>query len=445
MVNRTMVTPHKNKQIPVALMNTNSYNVWIRQPLLAADIVEAKDCPWDYQTSMSRNGNKINISFCPVPSTEVQAEILAISAKTAEPGNNSEKTTNSEGGERQKFRSQPDFNRNFDFDKELGWLPFPVNMGEVEMTESQKKQFIWLIYNHKSVFSLCDEDLSLCDHLKHTIPTTMDKPIYLPHCTIPVQPQAEVHKCLDTWLKQGIIWPSRSPYVLQVVIVRKKTRDIRLCVDFRALNAITVCDSFPLPQIEEALQAVKAAVWFTSFDLAQGYLQLAMNEADIHKTAFHAGSSGLYKFTHMPFGLSNVGASFCCLMEMCLGDQQYLTLLFYLNDICIFGSSVDQMLDRITMVLQHLKDFNLKIKPKKSFFFQSNILFLGHMLSKDRILPNPKKVSKVKNWPIPKMVKEVHSFLGLALYYQRFIPKFVKWANPLHDLICPIETKKKHA
>ena len=102
-----------------------------------------------------------------------------------------------------------------------------------------------------------------------------------------------------------------------------------------------------------------------------------MDEADIHKTAFHAGSSGLYEFTHMPFRLSNAGASFFHLMEMCLGDQQYLTLLFYLNDICIFGSSIDEMLDRIAMVLQHLKDFNLKIKPKKLFFFQSNILFLG--------------------------------------------------------------------
>ena len=218
-------------------------------------------------------------------------------------------------------------------------------------------------------------------------------------------------------LKQGIIWPLRTPYALQVVTVHKKTGDICLCVDFRALNTITIHDSFPLPRIEEALQAVKAAVWFTSFDLAQEYLQLAMNKEDIHKTAFHAGSSGLYEFTQMPFGLSNAGASFCHLMEMCLGDQQYLTLLFYLDDICIFGSSFDEILDRIAMVLQHLKDFNLKIKPKKSFFFQLDVLFLGHMLSKDGILPNPEKVSKVKIWPIPKTAKEVHSFLGLASYY----------------------------
>ena len=132
------------------------------------------------------------------------------------------------------------------------------------------------------------------------------------------------------------------------------------------MNAISIHDSFPLPLVEEALQAVQAAIWFSSFDLAQGYLQMAMEEADILKTAFPAGSSGLYEFTHMPFGLTNTGASFCQLMEMCIGDQQYVTLLFYLNDICIFAEMVNQMLDRIELVFSCLKEFNLKIKPKKS-------------------------------------------------------------------------------
>ena len=147
----------------------------------------------------------------------------------------------------------------------------------------------------------------------------------------------------------------------------------------------------------------------------------------------------------MPFSLSNAGASFCHLMEMCLGNQQYLMLLFYLDDICIFSSSIDEMLDRVTLVFNHLKEFNLKIKLKKSFFFQSNVLLLGHVLSKDGILPNPEKVSKVRDCPILNSAKDEHSFLGLASYYQRFIPQFTKWANPLHDLIHPIVTKKKHA
>ena len=123
------------------------------------------------------------------------------------------------------------------------------------------------------------------------------------------------------WLRQGIIRPSKSPYASQVVIVRKKTGEIQLCVDYQRLNTIMVRDAFPLPRIDEALQAVHNCQWFMSFDLVQGYLQLPVEEADIPKTAFRAGSSGLYEFTHMPFGLSNSRSSFCCLMEMCLGDQ----------------------------------------------------------------------------------------------------------------------------
>ena len=200
--------------------------------------------------------------------------------------------------------------------------------------------------------------MGFCDVLKHSIPTTTDKPVYLPHWQIPVQLQSEVRKCLDNWLKQGIIHPSKRPYASQVVIVCKKTSEICLCVDFRRLNAISICDSFPLPRIEESLQAIQAAVWISSFDLAQGYLQMAMEEEDILKTAFCAGSSGLYKFTCMPFGLINTGMSFCRLMEMCIGDQQYVTLLFYLDDICIFAEMADQMLERIELVFSHLKEFN---------------------------------------------------------------------------------------
>ena len=208
-------------------------------------------------------------------------------------------------------------------------------------------------------------------------------------------------------------------------------------MDFRKLNAISIRDSFPLPRIEEALQAVQAAVWFTSFDLAQGYLQMAMEEADIPKTAFHAGSSGLFEFTHMPFGLTNAGASFCRLMEMVIGDQQFVTLLFYLDDICILANSANQMLDRIELVFSRLKQYQLKIKPKKFFFFQMEVSFLGHILSAKGIAPNPEKVDKVRDWPVPKTSKEVHSFIGLASYYCRFIPNFTKWSKPLNALIVP--------
>ena len=446
-VNHTYVNPTKAKQVSVILLNTNSYNVWIRQPLYAAAIwdVELKD--WDYEPIITKSdeANTFEVKLQPVPPEDLREEILSNATEVNQETNDtSGRNTSNEKDEKPSFGIRPNTkDPDFDFKKELERLPFELNIGDAPLTRDQQARLIDVIYNHTEVFSLFDGDLGFCDVLKHSIPTTTDKPVYLPHRQIPVQLQSEVRKCLDNWLKQGIIRPSKSPYASQVVIVRKKTGEIRLCVDFRKLNAISIRDSFPLPRVEEALQAVQAAVWFSSFDLAQGYLQMAMEEEDIEKTAFRAGSSGLYEFTRMPFGLTNAGASFCRLMEMCIGDQQYVTLLFYLDDICIFAETADQMLDRIEFVFSRLKEFNLKIKPKKSHFFQTSVTFLGHILSADGVSPNPEKVAKIKDWPTPKTPKEVHSFVGLASYYRRFIPNFAKWAGPLHALIVPASFKQK--
>ena len=450
-LNSTLVTTSRSKQVPVILMNMNSHNVWIRQPLFAGELYQAEHSPWEYETVVYKENEEIKFGFQPVPNQEIQAEISATHAEMEKQRQESTAQEDKKGKEKEKSEEKPEFgprpdteSPDFDFVKECKKLPFPFNHNyNAPLTLEQKKRYINIIYDCECVFSLHDEDLGYCDKIKHTIPTTSDKPVYLPHRAIPVQLQAEVRKCLETWQRQGIIRPSNSPYASQVVIVRKKTGEIRLCIDFRALNKVSRRDSFPLPRVEEALQAVQSAMWFTCFDLAQGYLQLAMMESDIHKTAFRAGSSGLFEFTRMPFGLSNAGASFCRLMEMCIGDQQFVTLLFYLDDICVFSSTIDEMLDRIELVFKRLKEFNLKIKPKKSHFFQEHAVFLGHVLSSEGISPNPEKINKIKDWPTPTTAKQVHSFIGLASYYRRFIPKFAAIAHPLHALIGPVATKKK--
>ena len=144
----------------------------------------------------------------------------------------------------------------------------------------------------------------------------------------------------------------------------------------------------------------------------------------------------------MPCGLSNFGSSFCHLMEMSLGDQQLVTLLLYLDDICIFAARIDEMLDCIELVFKRLEDFNLKIKPQKCHLFQCNVIFHGHVLSAEGISANPEKVEKVKNWPVPTNPKELQSFLGLASYYHRFIPKFAAIAKCLHQLVGPANHQK---
>ena len=455
-VNNTYVQPTKSGHITVCLQNTNDHNVWIRQPLYTGDLWDVDKEDWEYEPVLVKDTktNNITVKFQQVPPEHLREEIFSQAAEMFGPDKTDKdeetepkekkkesdpQTTPKESADQEppKFGPRRDSSSaDFDFKMELDRLPFTINIGEAPLSREQQSHFIDLIYDYNEVFSLYDSDLGFCDALKHSIPTTTDKPVYLPHQQIPVQLQQEVRKCLESWLKQGIIRPSKSPYASQVVIVRKKSGEIRLCVDFRKLNAISIRDSFPLPRIEEALQAVQAAVWFTSFDLAQGYLQMAMEEADIPKTAFRAGSSGLFEFTRMPFGLTNAGASFCRLMEMVIGDQQFVTLLFYLDDICIFANSADQMLDRIELVFSRLKQYQLKIKPKKSFFFQMEVSFLGHVLSAKGISPNPEKVDKVRDWPVPKTSKEVHS-IGLASYYCRFIPNFTKWSKPLNALIVP--------
>ena len=314
-INRCLATT-KARSVPVILVNTNRQNVWIWQPLLAAELFGTDQVEEiEHRANMEREGDNIQISFSPVApdSIRVRSEQVGTVTPNTDPPVSNEKPS---------FGPRPDVeSENFDFKAEIDCLHFKLNMGTtVEMTHEQQSQFINIIYDHPEVFSLHDEDLSFCNKIKHTFPTTLDRPVYLLHCTIPPQLLGEVHKCLDTWLRQGIIRPSQSPYASQVVIVQKKSGEIRLCMDYQKLNSIMVRDAFPLPRIDEALQAVHSSNWFSSFDLVQGYLQLAMEESDIKKTAFRASSMGLYKFTRMPFGLSNTGSSFCCLMEQCLGD-----------------------------------------------------------------------------------------------------------------------------
>ena len=426
-------------KVPVILLITTDQNIWIREPYYAADAFDVERIETEQVADLKLTKDfDVEVNFITVPREDVLTQLVnQMKADTEAGKEDKEEETLPEFGPRPDTEAE-----SFDFQQEMSRLPFKFNMGDVDLTIDQQKRLINIIYDHQDVFSLHDGDLGTCDAVKHTIPTTTDKPVYLPHRAIPHQLQKEVRKCLDTWLKQGIIRPSRSPYASQVVIVRKKTGEIRLCIDYRKLNSITIRDAFPLPRIEEALRAVQEAKWFCSIDLAQGYLQVVMDEKDIPKTAFRAGSGGLFEFARMPFGLSNAGATFCRLMEMCLGDQQYLTLLLYLDDICIFAKDTEEMLDRITLVFDRLSQFNLKIKPKKSNFFQQSVLFLGHLLSSNGISPNPEKVSKIEDWPVPKNRKELHSFLGLASYYRRFIPGFAQITKALQELLGPTNTPK---
>ena len=225
--------------MPVILINTNKQNVWLRQPLLAAELYIVEYHPIEHRVDIEVEGDVANVSFLPVVPNTIRVQVGQVETT-------SDDTSTPNPEEKLVFGPRPDTqSAGFDFEAEVKW-PFKLNLGdEVNLTHVQQSWFIDLIYDHPEVFSLHDEDLSFCNWIRHMIPMTMDKPVYLVHCTIPPQLQGEVQKCLDTWLQQGIIRPSQSPYASQVVIVQKKTGEIHLCVDYNKLNSIMVRDAFP--------------------------------------------------------------------------------------------------------------------------------------------------------------------------------------------------------
>lgn len=307
----------------------------------------------------------------------------------------------------------------------------------------QYQDLEYLIEEYGEIFSKTDNDLGCCDIVKHRITTTDDIPTRITHRRIPPQQWPEVRQYLKKALDNGVIRESASPYAAPVVLVRKRDQSLRMCVDYRALNAKTHRDAYPLPRIEEALDVLKGAKYFCSLDLSQGYHQVKVEERDIEKTAFRVGTGGLYEYTRMPFGLCNAPGTFMRLMDKVFGDQNFQSMLIYLDDILVFGSTYQETMDRLRLVFQRLQKVNLKVKPGKCFFFYQKLRYLGHIISEDGISPDPDKVKSVEEWPVPRTETEVRQFLGLSGYYRRFVPGYARIAAPLHQLIggCRSHTK----
>ena len=215
-VNCCLVHP-KGSAVLVILINQNNYNIWIWQPLLTAEIYWVEHLPWDYGVELHHDRENIEVSFQPLPLADILATVKAVHN---EPDTKPSKEAIDEHcptiGPCPNIKAA-----DFDFQKEVEHLPFKLNLGDILLDKGHQAKFIDFIYSNQEVFSLHDEDLGCCIQLTHTIPTSTNKHIYLPHRTIPRQLQGEVCRCLNTWPCQGIVQPSNSPYASQVVIVRK--------------------------------------------------------------------------------------------------------------------------------------------------------------------------------------------------------------------------------
>jgi hypothetical protein len=245
--------------------------------------------------------------------------------------------------------------------------------------------------------------------------------------------QDELEKQVADLVEQGFIRPSVSPWGAPVLFVPKKDGRWRMCIDYRALNKETVKDRYPIPRIDELLDRLGRAKFFTKLDLASGYHQIGVASGDIAKTAFRT-NRGSYEFIVMPFGLTNAPATFQRLINSVFDREINDFVLVYLDDILIFSETLEDHWRHLDIALERLSQAKLYGRIQKCDFIKTEVEYLGFRISQDGISTDPEKVQAVVDWHTPTSVRDVRSFLGLASYYRRFIRNFSLIAKPLTDL-----------
>lgn len=275
----------------------------------------------------------------------------------------------------------------------------------------------------------------------HRIRLTDDRPFRLPYRRVHPAHYEKLRQVLTDMEERGIIRKSSSEYASPLVMVWKKDGGLRICTDFRWLNARTVKDAHPLPHQADCLAALGGNCFFSTMDLTSGFYNIPMNEEDKKYTAF-TSPLGLHEYNRMPQGLCNSPASFMRMMLGIFGDMNFSKLLCYLDDLLVFAPSESEALSRLRTVFQRLRENNLKLSPKKCHL-QRRVKFLGHIIDSKGVSVDPAKVEVIsmmtaqdlmENDGCTPSVKRIKSFLGMVFYYQHFIPSCSSIAKPLFAL-----------
>jgi hypothetical protein len=274
-----------------------------------------------------------------------------------------------------------------------------------------------------------DRDIEFVIELKPGI-----APIYKTPFRMTTPELAELKEHIRELLEKGFVHPSSSPWGAPVIFVLKKDGTQRLCVDYRALNEITVKNKYPLPRIDDLFNQVRSACVFSKIDLRSEYHQLKVRECDIPKTAF-ISRYGLYEFTVMSFGLTNASSYFMYMMNKVFMEYLDKFVVVFIDDILVYSRNEGEHDGHLRLVLQKLRDHKLYAKLSKCEFWLKQVAFLGHGISKGGISVDPSKVQDVLSWKAPMSVSDIRSFLGLVGYYRRFIEGFSKISKPMMELL----------
>jgi len=323
-------------------------------------------------------------------------------------------------------------------DRRILWTGMGGTDGTVQAAavsnDNQQPLLDRLLQQHSAIF---DEPRGLPSarpyvHRIHLLPDTA--PVAVRPYRYPQLQKDELERQCEAMLAQGIIRPSTLPFSALVLLIRKADKSWRFCIDYRALNAKTSKDKFPIPVVDELLDELHGARFFTKLDLRSGYHQVRMHADDIAKTAFRT-HHGHYEFLVMPFGLSNAPATFQALMNDVLRPYLRRFVLVFFDDILIYSSSWAEHLQHIAIVLSELRAHHLHLKRSKCSFGATSVAYLGHVISKDDVTMDADKVAAVASWPAPRSVRGLRGFMGLAGYYRKFIREFGLIAAPLTRLL----------
>ena len=297
-----------------------------------------------------------------------------------------------------------------------------------------KSQLLALASRYLDVFAESDSDVGVTDLAFHEIDTGEVRPLRQPVRRIPYgEMRAAVEHEVEKLVNADIARASTSPWASPVVMVRKKDGGWRMCVDYRRLNSVTKFDSFPLPRLDEALDAFAGATVFSSLDLAMAYHQVPVKSSDVEKTAF-VTHVGLYEMSKMPFGLCNAPSTYQRLMAGVLRGLIGRICLAYLDDVIVFSKKRSNHIADLSAVLDRIRAAGLKLKPSKCSLFREQVLYLGHVISTAGVSPDPEKLRVLREWPAPSKVREMQSFLGFINFYAEYLADATQLTAQLYDL-----------
>ena len=303
-----------------------------------------------------------------------------------------------------------------------------------KITKESLKKLDDMLWEYQDIFAKDDFDVGNFTAMEHKIETGDTEPIKLPLRRTPVHFVKEEEQMLTNMLQAGIIEESNSSWGAATVLVRKKCGKIRWCIDYRKLNKATKKDVFPLPLMEECIDALQGVQWFSKIDCNSAYWQIPIQKDSREKTAFRT-KYGLFHFNKLPFGLCNSPSTYGRAMNMVLKGLNWDTVLAFLDDICVIGRTEEEHLTNLEQVFKRFKEFHMKLKPRKCSIFQKEVEFLGRRVGVNGVKLTDQSKEVIEKWKDPETVKELEQFLGLANYHRRFVKNFSKIVDPLNQLM----------